>query len=220
MIRPGRTKMIADSVPAAEAMVWTMLFSWMVEFAEERSTAIEITAAGIEVAKVIPELEAEIDVGGGEQHGEDRAEHDAAQGQFAQAALLRGRHAISLTFTSRRHVLRRVERQHNAIRNGAIRGHSRKSSPSRAPGTASRRRSAWRRRAAARPRRPSSRHCGSAQLEQVAARGGDAEEGHRAGHLLEHVGEILGAHDRRAAAARRTASPAIGANQRRPRAGR
>ena len=27
MMRPGSTKMIADSVPAAEAMVWTMLFS-------------------------------------------------------------------------------------------------------------------------------------------------------------------------------------------------
>ena len=56
MIRPGRTKMIADSVPAAEAMVWTMLFSWIVELAKNLSTAIEITAAGIEVAKVIPSL--------------------------------------------------------------------------------------------------------------------------------------------------------------------
>ena len=56
MISPGRTKMIADSVPAAEAMVWTMLFSWMVESAKNLSTAIEITAAGIEVAKVMPSL--------------------------------------------------------------------------------------------------------------------------------------------------------------------
>ena len=54
MISPGRTKMIALSVPAAEAMVWTMLFSWMVDPAKKRSTAIEITAAGIEVAKVMP----------------------------------------------------------------------------------------------------------------------------------------------------------------------
>ncbi|SKG46464.1 Uncharacterised protein [Mycobacteroides abscessus subsp. abscessus] len=30
MIRPGSTKMIADRVPAAEAIVWTMLFSVMV----------------------------------------------------------------------------------------------------------------------------------------------------------------------------------------------
>ena len=30
MIKPGRTKMIADSVPAAEAMVCTMLFSTIV----------------------------------------------------------------------------------------------------------------------------------------------------------------------------------------------
>ena len=48
--------MIADSVPAAEAMVWTMLFSWMVESRKARSTAIEMTAAGIDVAKVIPIL--------------------------------------------------------------------------------------------------------------------------------------------------------------------
>ena len=56
MIRPGSTKMIADSVPAADAMVWTMLFSWIVESRKNLSTAIEITAAGIEVAKVMPSL--------------------------------------------------------------------------------------------------------------------------------------------------------------------
>ena len=48
--------MIADSVPAAEAMVWTMLFSWIVVPENALSTAIEITAAGIEVANVIPIL--------------------------------------------------------------------------------------------------------------------------------------------------------------------
>ena len=46
--------MIAESVPAAEAMVWTMLFSWMVESRNARRIAIEITAAGIDVAKVMP----------------------------------------------------------------------------------------------------------------------------------------------------------------------
>ncbi len=56
MIRPGSTKMIEDSVPAAEATVCTMLFSCMVEFFSERRMAIEITAAGIEVAKVRPAL--------------------------------------------------------------------------------------------------------------------------------------------------------------------
>ena len=54
MIRPGSTKMIAASVPAADAMVWTILFSRMVDPRTKRSTAIEITAAGIEVAKVMP----------------------------------------------------------------------------------------------------------------------------------------------------------------------
>ena len=51
---PGSTKIIADSVPAALAMVCTMLFSRMVAPLNARSTAMEITAAGIEVAKVRP----------------------------------------------------------------------------------------------------------------------------------------------------------------------
>ena len=48
--------MIAASVPAAEATVWTILFSRMVALANILSTAIEMTAAGIEVAKVRPTL--------------------------------------------------------------------------------------------------------------------------------------------------------------------
>ena len=48
--------MIAASVPAAEAMVWTILFSRIEELRNQRSTAIEMTAAGIEVAKVRPTL--------------------------------------------------------------------------------------------------------------------------------------------------------------------
>src|SRR6266404_4189996 len=54
MTRPGSTKMMADNVPAADATVCTMLFSWMVVPLNPRSTAIEITAAGIDVAKVNP----------------------------------------------------------------------------------------------------------------------------------------------------------------------
>ena len=56
MTRPGSTKMIADRVPAADAIVWTMLFSRMVPVENSRSTAMEMTAAGIEVAKVRPIL--------------------------------------------------------------------------------------------------------------------------------------------------------------------
>ena len=48
--------MIDDRVPAAEATVCTMLFSWTVMPRKPRSTAMEITAAGIEVAKVSPAL--------------------------------------------------------------------------------------------------------------------------------------------------------------------
>src|SRR6185312_4326151 len=56
MTRPGSTKMIADRVPAAEAMVWTILFSWMVIPLNPRRIAIEMTAAGMDVANVSPAL--------------------------------------------------------------------------------------------------------------------------------------------------------------------
>ena len=54
--RPGRTKMIAESVPAADATVWTMLFSRIVESLTLARSAIEITAAGIDEANVSPTL--------------------------------------------------------------------------------------------------------------------------------------------------------------------
>ncbi len=54
--RPGSTKMTEASVPAAEAMVWTILFSWIDASLKALNSAIEITAAGIEVAKVRPTL--------------------------------------------------------------------------------------------------------------------------------------------------------------------
>ena len=54
MTRPGSTKMIADRVPAADAIVCTMLFSRMEWSRKYRRTAIEITAAGMAVAKVSP----------------------------------------------------------------------------------------------------------------------------------------------------------------------
>ena len=48
--------MIDDRVPAADATVWTILFSCTVESWKPRNMAIEITAAGIEVANVSPAL--------------------------------------------------------------------------------------------------------------------------------------------------------------------
>ena len=53
---PGRTKMIDERVPAAEACVCTMLFSRMFDPRASRSTAIEITAAGMDEEKVRPTL--------------------------------------------------------------------------------------------------------------------------------------------------------------------
>src|SRR4029077_9283901 len=53
---PGSTKMIAESVPAADATVCTMLFSRMDESLTALRIAIEITAAGIDDANVIPTL--------------------------------------------------------------------------------------------------------------------------------------------------------------------
>ena len=52
--RPGSAKMIADRVPAAEATVWTMLFSRIDESFTALRIAIEMTAAGIDEAKVRP----------------------------------------------------------------------------------------------------------------------------------------------------------------------
>ena len=54
--KPGKTKMIADSVPAADATVCTMLFSRIDESLTALRIAIEITAAGIDDAKVSPTL--------------------------------------------------------------------------------------------------------------------------------------------------------------------
>ncbi len=54
--RPGSTKMMLESVPAAEATVCTMLFSCMVAPPRLRRIAIEITAAGMDVEKVMPAL--------------------------------------------------------------------------------------------------------------------------------------------------------------------
>ena len=56
MISPGSTKMIAESVPAADATVCTMLFSWIVASWNARRIAMEITAAGIDVENVMPAL--------------------------------------------------------------------------------------------------------------------------------------------------------------------
>ena len=56
MIRPGSTNTMAASVPAADAIVWTMLFSRIVPLLNALRIAIETTAAGIEVAKVRPTL--------------------------------------------------------------------------------------------------------------------------------------------------------------------
>ena len=53
---PGNTKMMLVSVPAAEATVCTMLFSWMVAPRRLRRMAMEMTAAGMEVEKVMPAL--------------------------------------------------------------------------------------------------------------------------------------------------------------------
>ena len=52
--KPGSTNTIVATAPAALPMVWTMLFSTIVDPPSVRSTAIEITAAGIAVEKVSP----------------------------------------------------------------------------------------------------------------------------------------------------------------------
>ena len=68
--------------PAAEQTVWTMLFSRMLEPEKSPRKAIEITAAGIEVANGEPHLQSQIHIGGGEEKGERHAQGDAAPGKF------------------------------------------------------------------------------------------------------------------------------------------
>ena len=79
MTRPGSTKMIAESVPAAEATVCTMLFSRIDESLTALRIAIEITAAGNRRREREADLEAEVDVRRGEDRGDQRAE-DAGRG--------------------------------------------------------------------------------------------------------------------------------------------
>jgi|GEM_PF-2276714 len=52
--RPGSTKMIEESVPAADATVCTILFSRIEESLNADSTAIDMTAAGMVDANVSP----------------------------------------------------------------------------------------------------------------------------------------------------------------------
>ena len=54
MTNAGKIKTVAEIVPAAEAMVCTMLFSRTLLSLKKRNIAMDITAAGIDVAKVKP----------------------------------------------------------------------------------------------------------------------------------------------------------------------
>src|SRR3954462_8759183 len=47
-------KVTDESMPAVEATVWTILFSWMVIPLKPRRAAVEMSAAGMEVEKVSP----------------------------------------------------------------------------------------------------------------------------------------------------------------------
>ena len=52
--KPGKIKIMADNVPAAEACVCTMLFSRTLESLKNRKIAIEIIAAGMDDENVKP----------------------------------------------------------------------------------------------------------------------------------------------------------------------
>ncbi len=54
MTSAGRLANTQASVPAAEACVWIRLFSSIVPPPSSRSTAMEMTAAGMDVATVSP----------------------------------------------------------------------------------------------------------------------------------------------------------------------
>ena len=60
----------------AEPIVWTMLFSRIVEPPSRFSTEIASTAIGIEALTVSPARKPEVDRRGAEDQAEQRAEHD------------------------------------------------------------------------------------------------------------------------------------------------
>ena len=88
--------MIAASVPAALATVWTMLFSKMFEDLKSRNTAIEITAAGIEVAKVSPTFSPRYTLAAVKARVIRPPSSDRAERQLRQTALVRGFNTPSL----------------------------------------------------------------------------------------------------------------------------
>ncbi len=76
MIRPGSTKPIEAIVPAADAIVWTMLFSRMFASLEGPQQRHRYDGGGDRSGEGQPDLEPEIEVRGGEQEGQQDAERD------------------------------------------------------------------------------------------------------------------------------------------------
>ena len=81
--------MTADSVPAAEAMVWTMLFSWTVWSPPEAQNRHRDDGCRDRRRKRQADLQTQVDVRGREQQRNNAAEDDAAEGQFFERRLLR-----------------------------------------------------------------------------------------------------------------------------------
>ena len=86
MTRPGSTKMIEESVPAAEATVCTMLFSWIVVPRNARSTRHRDDRGRYRGGKGQPRLEPEVDVGRGE-HQRDQTPEDQRRVRSARPAI-------------------------------------------------------------------------------------------------------------------------------------
>ena len=82
MTRPGSTKMIDDSVPAAEATVCTMLFSWIVAVAEPPQHRHGDHGGRNRGGEGQAGLEAEVDVGRRERRRDHDPQRQAAQAQF------------------------------------------------------------------------------------------------------------------------------------------
>ena len=188
--------MIAASVPAAEAMVWTMLFSRIVASCEEAQHRHRDHRGRDRGGEGQADLEPEIDVGRGEQQGDERRRGRCRAASVREAVFpMRVGWSFGAPFGCRS-----VERMF-----GISRCHGRgggtspdQESASRARGNGWQRRSEARRRATSAASSTFMRGIVKRRAPRRAGAGrGDAEEGHGAGHAFEHIAEILAAHVRR-----------------------
>ena len=82
MISPGKTKIIDESVPAAEATVWTMLFSWIVASRKLAQDRHRNHRRRDRCRKSERSFEPGVHIRRGENQRDDDADDETADGEF------------------------------------------------------------------------------------------------------------------------------------------